>query len=356
MFTVIGITYCKRLHKGLMAEEEVVVVQKRAPTLKDVAADAGLSISTVSRALADHPAISLHTKEIVQQAAQRLHYRPNAQARALRKSRTNTIGLVIPHLTNPYFAELAAAVQQAALEAGLYTLLGNSNDDPEQLARAIGILEGQRVDGIIAVPHAGSEARLAELDIPLVLVDRELSDVPVTSVSTDPSEGLLAAVELLVRNGHTSIGYLAGPLDTSTGSDRLQAFRTACKRQGLEKQPVYLGGYQEFEGYVGTQQLLETPVTAIIAGDSMMTIGALRACHERKIRLGKDLALVGFDDFAVFQLQNPPLTIIDQHVAEMGQRAFEELYRILQGEPVATTIKLPTTLIVRGSTPVQGGN
>ncbi|MDO5075761.1 LacI family DNA-binding transcriptional regulator [Corynebacterium sp.] len=328
-------------------------MQKRTPTLKDVAADAGLSVSTVSRALAGHPAISSRTKKIVREAADRLQYRPNAQARALRQSRTNTIGLVIPHLTNPYFAELAAAVQQTALEAGLYTLLGNSDDDPEQLARVVQIMRDQRVDGIIAVPHAGSERCLAELDAALVLVDRELPDVPATSVSTDPSGGIAAAVELLVGRGYASIGYLAGPQDTSTGAERLQAFRDACHHFGIGEQPVYLGGYREQEGYAGTQQLLQVPVSAIIAGDSMMTIGALRACHEGGIRLGRDLGLVGFDDFAVFQLQNPPLTIIDQQVSEMGKRAVEELQRILQGDSVATTIKLPTTLIVRGSTPGQ---
>ena len=106
------------------------------PTLKDIAAEVGVSISTVSRALADHPAIPQKTKQRVLKAAQKLNYRPNAQARALRNSKTNTIGLVIPNLFNPYFAELAAAVQNAAIDAGLYTLLGISNDDPKGLIQA----------------------------------------------------------------------------------------------------------------------------------------------------------------------------------------------------------------------------
>ena len=133
------------------------------PTLKDIAAEVGVSISTVSRALADHPAIPQKTKQRVLKAAQKLNYRPNAQARALRNSKTNTIGLVIPNLFNPYFAELAAAVQNAAIDAGLYTLLGISNDDPKGLIQAVEIMQHQRVDGIIAVPHIGTEKELTAL-------------------------------------------------------------------------------------------------------------------------------------------------------------------------------------------------
>ncbi|GAA1425673.1 LacI family DNA-binding transcriptional regulator [Corynebacterium durum] len=324
------------------------------PTLKDIAAEVGVSISTVSRALADHPAIPQKTKQRVLKAAQKLNYRPNAQARALRNSKTNTIGLVIPNLFNPYFAELAAAVQNAAIDAGLYTLLGISNDDPKGLIQAVEIMQHQRVDGIIAVPHIGTEKELTALakqNVPLVLVDRELDIVPATSVSTDPAEGIKAAVSMLVTGGHESIGYLAGPQDTSTGVDRLEAFRSACGSFGIDQYPMLLGGYVEEQGYVGTQELLKLGVSAIIAGDSMMTVGALRACHEHRLTPGFDIALVGFDDFPVFQLQNPPLTIINQHVSTMGAKAFEELHKLLRGDSAQHKIKLPTTLIVRGSTP-----
>ncbi len=102
---------------------------------------------------------------------------------------------------------------------------------------------------------------------------------------------------------------------------------------------------------MGTQELLKLGVSAIIAGDSMMTVGALRACHEHRLTPGFDIALVGFDDFPVFQLQNPPLTIINQHVSTMGAKAFEELHKLLRGDSAQHKIKLPTTLIVRGSTP-----
>lgn len=324
-------------------------------TLKDVAQEAGLAVSTVSRALADHPAIPEKTKQRVRKAAQKLNYRPNAQARALRNAKTNTIGVVIPHLTNPYFAELAAAVQDAALEAGLYTLLGNSNDDPQQLIQAVEIMQSQRVDGLIVVPHVGTEAALSEIianNTPLVLVDRELNSVNATSVSTDPSAGLDAAITLLATRGHQRIGYLAGPLDTSTGMDRLNAFKESCARQGLEHS-VHLGGYQEQQGYVGTQNIL-SDVSAIIAGDSMMTIGALRACHDLNLRPGIDIELIGFDDFPVFQLQSPPLTIIDQDVSAMGRRAFSELQERIGGTSSVKKVKLPTSLILRGATP-EGG-
>jgi len=151
--------------------------------------------------------------------------------------------------------------------------------------------------------------------------------------------------------GAEGLGYLAGPQDTSTGVARLEAFRSACGSFGIDQYPMLLGGYVEEQGYVGTQELLKLGVSAIIAGDSMMTVGALRACHEHRLTPGFDIALVGFDDFPVFQLQNPPLTIINQHVSTMGAKAFEELHKLLRGDSAQHKIKLPTTLIVRGSTP-----
>lgn len=325
----------------------------KSPTLKDVAALAGVSVSTTSRALGGHPAITAATVAKVQAAAAELNYRPNAQARALREARTATIGLTIPSVINPYFGALAAAVQGAAGSADLATILFNSNETAGDLSRALQVLQDHRVDGIIAVPHEGTIQQLVSIrdrGIPLVLLDRDLPGTHLPSVSSDPRPGIGAAVAHLTAAGHTRIGYLAGPSETSTGRERLAAFQTAGAAAGLPELPVYQGGYQQAQGYAGTIELLGTGVTAVIAGDSMMSIGALEACHERGIRIGTDLALIGFDDHPVFRLQAAPLTVIDQDVTALGVRAFEVLQELMSGNSPPETTKLPTRLLIRSST------
>ncbi|QGU07970.1 Ribose operon repressor [Corynebacterium occultum] len=322
-------------------------------TLKEVAQLAGVSISTTSRALSGHSAISAGTAERVRAAAIELSYQPNAQARALRAARTSTIGLTIPSVINPYFAGLAAAVQHAASEASLSTILFTSEEDPEELAKALRVLAGHRVDGLLVVPHEENSEQLLELrnlGVPLVLVDRTLPDTEITSVSSDPTEGVTAAVRHLKERGHLSIGYLSGPVDTSTGRERLAAFHDACRAEGFGDQPVYPGGYEQREGYEGTRTLLAQGIRAIIAGDTMMSIGALEACHTLGVEVGRDIALVGFDDHPIFQLQPAPLTVIDQQVTELGIRAFEVLQHLIAGDTPPVSVRLPTKLKIRAST------
>ncbi|MGP6172658.1 LacI family DNA-binding transcriptional regulator [Corynebacterium sp. A21] len=330
----------------------------KPPTLKEVAQLAGVSISTTSRALGGHPAITEATAAKVRAAATELSYQPNAQARALRASRTATIGLTIPSVINPYFAALAAAVQHAASEAKLSTILFNSNEDPAELATALRVLASHRVDGLLVVPHEENTAQLMELQrigLPIVLVDRDLPDTGIPSVTSDPTVGLTAAVNHLKECGHLPIGYLSGPMSTSTGRQRWETFHAACQAAGLEKQPVYHGGYHQSEGYEGTRRLWEQGVRAIIAGDSMMSIGALEACHDLGVLVGRDIALVGFDDHPVFRLQAAPLTIIDQHVSEIGARAFGVLQQLIAGGTPPTSLRLPTELKIRASTECPAG-
>lgn len=323
------------------------------PTLKDVAAAAGVSVSTASRALADNPVISTETRERVRECALALNYRPNAQARALRSSRTNIIGVTVPSLVNPFFAEMAAAIQTAATDHGLSTIISSTAEDPDQLIDSLRVLTGQRVDGVIVVPHQGTEQALSELaraDLPVVLVDRELPGAALATVVSDPDTSLQEAVAHLVGHGHLPVGYLSGPMNTSTGRRRLAAFRSACNALDLPEQPVYLGGYLHEEGYRGTCRLLDAGVRAIIAGDTMMSVGALEACHARGVAIGRDLALIGFDDHPVMRLQASPVSVIDQQVDEMGRTALRQLLSLMSGAaPPTTTVYTPTSFLVRPS-------
>ncbi|GAB2511495.1 HTH-type transcriptional repressor PurR [Corynebacterium atrinae] len=328
-----------------------------AATLKDVAHAAGVAVSTASRALAGNPVVSQETSDRVRQCAEQLNYRPNAQARALRSSRSNIIGVTIPSLVNPYFAEMAAVIQEEANRAGISTIISSTSEDAERLIDSLHILSDQRVDGIIAVPYNGTEDSLAALDatgMPLVLVDRELPGNKHLSVASDSSAGLSSAVAHLLEKGNRRIGYLSGPMTTSTGVTRLEEFTAACHHFQLPEQPIYQGGYHREDGYRGTEWLLSQNVDAIIAGDSMMTVGALEACHKKGIAIGHDVALIGFDDQPIMRLQACPITVIDQQVATMGRLAFSLLHNLItdeggSGKSPPSSIRTPTTLIIRAS-------
>ena len=326
--------------------------KKRATTLKDIAQLTELSVSTVSRALTHNSSIPESTRRRVTAAAEQLNYRPNAQARALRKSRTDTIGLIIPDIGNPYFAALTASIQRAARDAGVSTTLATSEEDPELLDRTLAVMDDQRLDGIIVVPHLRSGQQILEVQargVPIVLLDRTLPGSSIPSVTSDPVPGLTQAVELLTA-GEVRLGYLSGPQDTSTGRSRLNAFEQLCLDHKLTGVCVYYGGYRPEAGEEGMRVLLSQGADAIIAGDTMMTIGALRTIHAMKLRPGRDLQFIGFDDNALFQLQNPPLSVISQHPDLMGREAFRILRSLIDGGPAPGSVLIPTTLHQRGST------
>lgn len=326
--------------------------KKRATTLKDIARLTQLSVSTVSRALSNSSSIPETTRRRVAEAAAELNYRPNAQARALRKSRTDTIGVIIPDIENPFFSALAASIQRAAREVGISTILANSEENPELLNRTLEMMDDQRLDGIIVVPHIRSEEKIGELisrGVPVVLADRSFRSGEIPSVTSDPVPGLTAAMELLTES-EVHLGYLSGPQDTSTGRLRLDTFEQLCLDRGLTGVSVYYGGYRPEAGREGMKVLISQGADAVIAGDTMMTIGALQAVHEMNLKLGRDIQLIGFDDNSVFRLQNPPLSVINQHADVMGARAFAILHRIIDGHRAPESVLIPTSLHVRGST------
>lgn len=329
-------------------------------TLKDVAEAAGVAISTASRALADSPVVAEDTKERVRRMAASLGYRPNAQARALQSSRTNTIGVLVPSVINHYFATMVTVIQQVAAENRLLTMIVNTGEDGEAMSVALEQFAEQGVDGVICVPQedgVDSIVRLHEAGLPIVLIDRELTGCEIPTITSDPEPGMWQAVDVLQAAGAVPIGYLSGPMSTSTGRARLHTFQEACRHAGLTDQPVYRGGYTQEQGLEGAKVLLGRGVKSMFAGDSMMTIGVIEACHDQGLEIGKDIAVVGFDKHPLFELQPSPITVIDQNVSEMAQRAFAALLTTINGSPPTTVREhTTTTLIQRESTLFVGSN
>ncbi|WP_028707838.1 LacI family DNA-binding transcriptional regulator [Propionicicella superfundia] len=326
-------------------------------TIRDVAGRAGVSIATASRVLNDAGNTSEASRARVRDAARMLGYRANGRARSLRSSRADTIGVLISDIRNPFFADIAHGVEQAALAAGMVTVVCNANESTQQQALCLDLLLTQRVGGIVMAPQGdGTGALTTVLDhgLPLVFVDRVVESArPVPSVTSDNVAGIVQAVEHLTGLGHRRVGYVAGPQQTSTGRERLSAFQRAAAERGLDLDPglIHLGDFRMASGESGAHVLLDLPEppTAIIAADSLMTLGVAMACRKRGVVIGRELSLIGYDDEPVFSLIDPPLTVIAHDPARMGELAFRMIADVIAGESVASIV-LPTGLIVRGST------
>ncbi|WP_198418581.1 LacI family DNA-binding transcriptional regulator [Cryobacterium frigoriphilum] len=324
-------------------------------TIKDVAALAGVSPATASRVLSGNPATSPQARERVAAAVKQLEFQPNAQARSLRSTRTDSIGLLVSDVRNPFFADLAHTVEQSALAAGYVTLLGNANERTDQQDRYLNSLISRRVDGIIVAPQGGDSASIRALikrRIPTIFVDRVIADIDLPSVTTNSDTGIRQAVAHLAERGHTRIGYIAGPQSISTGRERYSAFTRAIAATGLSADPalIYVGDFQAASGSAAVHALLsltDAP-TAIIAADSLMAVGAVAMLQRLDLRIGEDIALVAFDDIEWFSLLTPALSVITHSVEDMGRIAVQLLLQVIDGQHPQSVV-LPSELIIRAS-------
>ncbi len=324
-------------------------------TIRDVAALAGCSPATASRVLSGHPSTSATSRERVEAAARELDFRPNAQARSLRRTRTDTIGVIVSDIRNPFFAEIAHRIEQRAFESQIATLLCSADENVEQQDRYLDLLVTQRVDALVLAPQGDGSGSLQDVlsrEIPVVFVDRTISGLDVPSVTSDNVTGIVQALDHLHRLGHRRIGYVAGPQQTSTGRERRTAFEGRAAQLGLDLQPelIYPGDFQHASGVRGARALLDLPEppTAIIAADSLMTFGVLAVCRERSIAVPDELSVVGYDDLDAFALVTPSLTVVAHDAALMGDLATDAVGSLLAGRPAATKV-LPASLIVRES-------
>lgn len=316
------------------------------PTIKDIAAEAGVALGTASRALSGNGSVAPETRERVLAAAERLDFIPNAQARALRSERTETIGLLIPDVRNPFFAELAHVVEREARSSGLSVVLCSANEDPELMRQYMLVLRQQRVDGIIVAPFSTAHDTLqavTDAGMPLVFVDRTIPGMDVPAVVSDTGPAIREAVEVLTRGGAQRLGFLSGPSQASTGVERLAEFTAAVRATGIQTL-IQHGDFQEETGRQGMRALLEAGADAVLAADSRMTLGAVRECLDAGIVPARDLPFIGFDDIAPFALLQPPLPLICQDLEGMATTAVQLLNAQLRGETPHTEHRLPAHL------------
>ncbi len=328
--------------------------------IKEVAALANVAPSSVSRVLNEHPDVSAEMRARVLQAAEQLGYQPNFLAQSLRTGATRTVGFVVRDISIPLFAGIVKGAEQALEKNGYSVLLTNSLQNSALEAKHINVLRQRRVDGLIL--SLQSEANpdtfkaLQNLQVPTVLLDRELVGFPADAVLFDHASGVHDAVAGLVGLGHTHIGLLVGPPDTRASRDRIRGFTRACEEAGIPAgwdNIVQLSAITPETASQATASLLDPPIalTALVAGDAQLGIAVLAAMRERKLRPGQELSVVVCDDIELFRLVDPPMSVVFRDAEEMGAAAARMLMaRLSDGSAARARHVLPTTFIPRGST------
>lgn len=332
----------------------------RYTTLKDIARVAGVSHTTVYRALNDKPRISQSTKEQIISIARAFNYQPNVVAQSLVSGRTKTLGLVITTIINPFYPELARGIEDTARSLGYNIILCCTNFDISLEQQYIDMLRSRGVDGIIftsAHIHDPNIRRLAEDNFPLVLVNRKISEDPILEsvdyVVVDNVKGGFLAVEHLIKMGHRRIGVISGPEDSSAAVERLAGARKAFSRYGLSPMDLMVleGDFLKPSGYEAARTFLSLriPPDAIFGVNDYMALGALEAILDTGLRVPEDVPLMGFNDIEVSSLKTVELSTIGQKKYEMGSTAVHTLIERIEGKDrdKARQVILEPELIVR---------
>ncbi len=327
------------------------------PTIQDVADLAGVSIATVSRVMNNSAhRVSRDTRARVLRAIRELDYRPNALAKGLLIKKTMTIGIVIPDISNPYYAEIVRGIQDTADNAGYAVILQNTDRKKDRILRYVYLLREKLADGVIfsggAIHFPELLAALGELRERVVVIGRYDTDLP--AVRVDNEGGALQATEHLAALGHRRIAFIGGPSVSTTIQDRLKGYRRALLQNGIEadrglikQSTLTLEG-----GYRAAGELLAQPgaPTAILAASDQMSFGAVRAVREAGLRVPEDVSVIGFDNLPLSACFTPPLTTVSIPRHDLGVAAVEMLLNLIAGGSLETVRWFRTALVVRDST------
>lgn len=329
---------------------------RRSARIFEVARSAGVSIATVSRVVNRTGTVRPRTEQRVRRAMERLGYRPHALARGLAARRSNTIGLLITDILDPYFAEIVRGAQERAESAGYVVLLGDATVHTAAEDLLVKRLLERRVDGLIVASSRTTDEYARQLrseDIPVVCINGPLGQFP-HAVQIDQGEGARLAVRHLAALGHRRIGHLTGPIGVPTRAERLAEFRAALLEAGIAPDPalVVAGITSIEESREATSRLLARvdPPTALFTYNDRWAIGAYQSIRSAGLRVGPDVSVVGFDDIVMAQWIDPPLTTIAQPRQEMGRIATDLLLSVLRGDSAPDLVVVRPELVVRGST------
>jgi LacI family transcriptional regulator len=330
-------------------------------TIKDIAKVLGISPSTVSRALNDHPDISEGTKKEVAKLANELHYEPNVVAQNLRSQKTNTIGVIVPEIIHFFFSTVISGIEEVAYKAGYTVMFCQSGESYERELTDTKSLLNHRIDGLIVSFSKETtnfdHFKEAADKIPLVLFDRETDELNVSKIIVDDYNGAVMATQHLINQKCTKIAHLAGPDNLSIGAERKRGYVDTLKKNNQSVisdyiLPCFKGTMDE--GFNAMQRLLELKVIpdAVFANNDSAAFGAMRAIKEAGLHIPNDIAVVGFSNWQFSSLTDPQLTTVAQPGLDIGRAAAKRLIaelqnKELQDEPITQVLK--TDLIIRNS-------
>ncbi|HEX3048721.1 MAG TPA: LacI family DNA-binding transcriptional regulator [Bacillota bacterium] len=327
-------------------------------TIKDIAKEAGVAPSVVSRALNNKYGVKESTKELIQKIAQRMDYHPNAAARSLVTRKTDTIGIMMADLSEPYYSQIIKGMEYVASLEGYTLLFSNSYESVEHNRVMQKMVLAGRVDGLVIVGSNIQEKHfpliLLGQEIPFTLIERNLPDPRINCIWLDNVYGAYLVVKYLVEKGHRKIAHITGNTNYQVALDRIEGYQNALKEVGIpfSEELMVPGNFISQGGYEAMKELLRRRprCTAVFAASDSMAYAALQAISEAGLKVPDDIAVVGFDDLEFSGFTNPPLTTIRQPRYEMGQKSMEVLVEILRGdEENGQKICLTPELVIRKS-------
>jgi LacI family transcriptional regulator len=329
--------------------------------MRDIAEDLGVSICTVSKVLRDHPDIGSKTRERVRQRMLELNYRPNLTARALVTGRTYTIGLVVPDLVHPFFGEVAGGLSKLLHKKGYSLIISSSDEDFELENRAIEQLLARRVDALILAACQNSSGflqHIKELQTPFVWIDRRPQGEDENFVGVNDEDIGRMATEHLIDVGCRRIAHIGGP-GISTAAGRLLGYKRALQDRGIGVDPKYIverehvDAASDVTGYEAMKQLLalKEPPDGVFCYNDPTAMGAMQAVIEKGLRIPQDMAIIGAGNVRYAKFLRVPLSSVDQHSEEIGDRAAKLTLKLVESKkpPKPSTILLTPRLIARES-------
>ncbi|MBQ2712232.1 MAG: LacI family DNA-binding transcriptional regulator [Clostridia bacterium] len=334
-------------------------------TIKDVATEAGVSVTTVSFVLnGKGGGVSQSTKERIFCAAEKLRYTPNHTARSLVMGRTNMIGVIVPSITNTFFAELVRNLQRRFAKQGYDIILSNNEESARKDLKSIDLLAGRNIDGIMLTPSAESlspenigllKEAIGKLSVPCLFLDRYVHGYP--HVSLDNSASAYSLTDYLVSRGHTKIGVVTGPMQLNSSANRLKGLRKRLSESGLTlcESCLFEGQYDLETGERAAEYFLQTDVTAVVAFSDIQAYGIYKRLKECGKRVPEDLSVVGIDDNVYSALLDRPLTTMRQPIAELADAAVMRLVQMMNGEELSPLPKMQAQLVERESVKLLHG-
>jgi DNA-binding LacI/PurR family transcriptional regulator len=331
-------------------------------TITDIAKKLGVSPSTVSRALSDHPDINDNTKKRVRKIAKDFKYKPNPIAQSLKNNRTTIIGVIVPEIKHDFFSSAISGIEEVAYHAGYTIILCQSNENYEREVVNTNVLIQQRVAGIVAsisqnTKNSDHFKSVIEQGIPLVFFDRVCEDIKTSKVVIDDTKSAFNAVSYLINKGYKKIAHFAGPKVLEICKRRLAGYSEALNKNHirLNKDLICFGGLHETDGYNSMDLLLKQNIIpdAIFAINDPVAIGAFQRIKEAGLNIPGDIGIMGFSNNKVTSLIDPPMTTVDQPSFEMGKKAAEILIGLIEDKNKSVkskTVTLEAKLIIRGST------